>query len=191
MEHYPWYKRLWHLGLIIVEPCLEVSDLITDAFVMLYLTDRMAQRDFSIWWEFLLALAAFLVTTVVWSAETLVPLCNRTNPCSYRQHDEVLAQNSDKSIRWWKWSCWFELKIHKKIILNQPLRDEDIKRRKGPCTSCASGRHGALLFLEDIPQLIVAVSVSYKNGAPTGYLTQKIVIGIISGLLRLKGWIFG
>lgn len=192
MEHrHGPLKRFWHLILLIAEPCIEVYDLITDGFFVytLFYNTRHGYPEF--FTEFAISFIILLITVLVFSTETLNPLFGRLNPCDFESIEEVPLYRRGICGWLWRWSCWYELLIHKRIVFNEEIDEELMDLRQGWCRWCASGRHGALLFIEDIPQMLIALSVLRKDNAPTRAITQKIIAGTIAGLLRAKTWIFG
>ena len=190
-QGHPWHTRLWHLALIVIEPLSEIYDVVTDVLFVMELNRFNVINDTKIW-ESYIATFAMVASALIIGLETVAPFFERVNPCDYQEVNKIRKNCNKNCIMYhWTWSCWFSLNIHKKYIMNQEITEEDHRARKGSCTQFSSGRHGVLLFLEDIPQLCAVVSFSVRSGINNFTVLQKLIVGIFSGTLKAKTWIYG
>ena len=190
-QGHPWYTRLFHLVLIIIEPLSELYDVATDLFFVMEIDQFNTANNITIW-ESYVAMFALIMSSLIIGLETVAPFFECVNPCNYQKVHKIRKECNKNCIMYhWTWSCWFSLNIHRKYIMNQEITEEDHQARKGSCTSFSSGRHGVLLFLEDIPQLCAVISFATRSGLNNFVVLQKLIVGIFSGSLKAKTWIYG
>jgi len=190
-QGYPWYTRLWHFVLLFVEPASEFYDIFTD-LLFIFEIDKFNTANGITIWESYVAMFALITSALIVGLETVAPCFEMVNPCNYQKVHRIRKDcNKNCIMYYWTWSCWFSLNIHRKYIINQEITEEDHQARRGSCANYSSGRHGVLLFLEDIPQLCAVLSFSARSGINNFVILQKLIVGIVSGSLKAKTWIYG
>lgn len=188
---YPLYQRIWHSFMIIGEPLLELYDFISDVTFLAWISNFYEDKDYPLFFplDLWVCIVIVIFDIVIFTSETLpFIICNK-NPFKKESVEQIKKTFSNEEL--WEWSCWHNIRIHHKIAKNKEITQEDMDIRRGPCTGFSSGRHGFLLWAEDVPQIIVVIYVMISFHVHDFEVIQKLIVGIISGILKAKTWIYG